>query len=64
MISKLDIYRAANMLIERHGADAIIEAAKMIDAMLDRGDLEGRAVWLSIKQAITDLQASPIGPRH
>jgi hypothetical protein len=29
MISNLDIYRAANLLIERHGADAVIEAARM-----------------------------------
>lgn len=38
MISDLGIYRAANMLIERHGADALIEAARMIDRMLDHGD--------------------------
>ena len=31
MISDLDIYRAANMLIERHADEALIEAAKMID---------------------------------
>lgn len=64
MISDLDIYRAANMAIERHGAEAMTEAAKMIDAMLDRGDLEGRAVWRRIKRAIDDLQAPPSGPAH
>ena len=63
-ISNLDIYRAAHMLIERHGADAMIEAAKMIDAMLNRGDLEGRAVWRQIRRAIAELQASPSGPAH
>jgi hypothetical protein len=64
MVSKLNIYRAANLLIVRHGTDAMIEAAKKIDAMLDHGDLEGRAVWLSIKQAIDDLQAPPTGSLH
>ena len=42
MVSNLGIYRAARMLSERHGgADAMIEAAKLVDAMLDHGDLDG-----------------------
>jgi hypothetical protein len=52
------------MLIERHGPDAMIEAARMIDAMLERGDLESRSVWRQIRQAIADLQAEPAGPLH
>jgi hypothetical protein len=64
MISELDIYRAASMLIERHGADALIEAGRMIDRMLDQGDLEGRAVWRRIKTAIEALQAAPSGAAH
>src|SRR5437899_8550615 len=28
MISDLDIYRAANLLIDRHGSDAVMEAAR------------------------------------
>ena len=63
-ISDLDIYRAANLLIERHGNEAMFEATKMIDTMLSNGDLEGRAVWRRIKQAITDLQATPPGVTH
>ena len=27
-----------------------------IDAMLDRGDMDGRAVWLRIVDAIEDMQ--------
>ena len=42
MISGLDIYRAANLLINRYGAGAPIEAARMIDRMLELGDPEGR----------------------
>jgi hypothetical protein len=64
MISDLDIYRAANLLIERHGGDAMIEAARRIDTMLDRGDLDGRLVWLRIKRAIEALQAPPEGAVH
>jgi hypothetical protein len=64
MISNLDIYRAANLLIERHGADAVIEAARMIDRMLDLSDPEGRGVWKRIKSAIETLQAPASGSPH
>jgi hypothetical protein len=30
MISDLDIYRAANLVIKRHGVDAVIEAASRV----------------------------------
>jgi hypothetical protein len=64
VISNLDIYSAANLLIERHGADAVIEAARMIDRMLDLSDLEGRGVWKRIKSAIEVLQAPASGSPH
>ena len=31
MISELDIYRAANLVIKRHGSNAVIEAARMVN---------------------------------
>jgi hypothetical protein len=39
MISDLDISRAANLVIKRHGPDAVIEAVRMVDRMLELGDL-------------------------
>src|SRR5260370_42417381 len=59
VISEVDIYRAANLLIERRGADAVIEAARMIDRMLELSDPEGRSVWKRSKSAIEHLQAAP-----
>ncbi len=44
MIPDLDIYRSANVLVKRHGQDAPIKAAMRADAMLEAGDLHGRAV--------------------
>ena len=64
MISELDIIRAANLLIDWHSGDALIEAANMIDRMLELGDPEGRQVWRRIKRAIEALQASPSGAAH
>ncbi len=56
MISDLDIYRSANVLIRDHGEDAAIEAAMRADAMLASGDLEGQAVWKRILRAVEELQ--------
>ena len=51
MISDLDIYRSANVLIREHGKDAALEAAQRADAMLEKGDLGGQAVWKRIVRA-------------
>jgi hypothetical protein len=64
MISDLDIWRAANLLIRKHGADAELEAAKRADLMLNRGDDEGRLVWARVRRAIEALQAQPSGRPH
>lgn len=61
MISDLDIWRAANLLIRRHGSDAEIEAARRADLMLERGDRDGQLVWVRISRAIAQLQALPVG---
>ncbi len=45
MVSDLDIYRAAQVLVKQHDQDAPIEAAMRADAMLEKGDLGGYAVW-------------------
>jgi hypothetical protein len=61
MVSNLDIWRAANLLIREHGDDAELEAARLQDLMLDRDDDEGRLVWARIRQAIEALRAPPCG---
>ena len=59
MIPDVDIWRAANLVIEQHGENAEIVAAQRADLMLERGDPEGWLVWLRIKRAIVELQAAP-----
>jgi hypothetical protein len=61
MIPDRDIWRAANLLIREHKADAEIVASRRADEMLERGDHDGQRVWLRIKQAIIELQAVPVG---
>ncbi len=55
MTSDLDIYRSSQALIKQHGADAPIQAAMRADAMLDKGDLDGAAVWKRILKAVGEL---------
>ena len=56
VVSDLDIYRSAHVLIREHGQDALIEAAMRADAMLEKGDLDGYAVWKRILRAVGELQ--------
>ena len=44
MVANFDIYRSAKLLIDRHGAEAPIEAAMHADAMLEKGDTDGQGV--------------------
>ncbi len=55
LTSDLDIYRAANLLVKRHGEDAPIHAAMRADAMLEAGDLDGAATWQRIVRATKEL---------
>ncbi len=55
LIPDLDIYRTANILVKQHGEDAPIEAAMRADAMLEKGDLGGYAVFQRIVRAAEEL---------
>ena len=56
-----DIYRAAKLLVDRHGEDAPIHAFKQADELMDQGDMEGRAVWLRVKSAAEELLRTEAG---
>ncbi len=62
MVRDLDIYRSANLLIKQHGEEAARHAVKRADTLLEGGDREGHRVWLSILEAIKELQRT--GPRR
>ena len=62
MASDLDIYRSASVLIRHRGEDAPIEAAMRADAMLERGDLDGYAVWRRIVKAVEELHRTERKP--
>ena len=56
MIPDIDIWRSSQVLVKQHGADAPIYAAMRADAMLDKGDLDGYAVWKRILRAVGELR--------
>ncbi len=62
MVSEIDIYRSAKLLIDQHGEDAGLEAAMQADAMLEKGDVEGAATWRRIVKAVEELQRQEPGP--
>ena len=62
MISDLDIYRSANVLRRQHGEDATLEAAMRADSMLEKGDLDGYAVWKRIVKAVEEIHRTERKP--
>ncbi len=56
MTSDLDIYRSSSVLVREHGAGASLEAAQRADAMLERGDMDGCAVWKRIVAAVEEIE--------
>jgi carbon monoxide dehydrogenase subunit G len=56
MVDDIDIWRAAKLMIHRHGADATTAAAMRADAMLKENDAAGVVTWKQIVRAIEELQ--------
>jgi hypothetical protein len=52
----IDIYRAAKLVIDRHGDDAALYAAARTAVLAGEGDAEGAAIWRRITAAVEELQ--------
>jgi hypothetical protein len=52
----IDMYRAAKLVIDRHGNDATLYAAARTAVLSGEGDVEGAAVWRQITAAVEELQ--------
>ncbi len=62
MVSDLDIFRSAKLLIDQHGEDAATHAAMEADKLLAKGDMAGKRTWVRIMKAIDELQRTEPGP--
>ncbi len=54
-LSDLDIYRAAKLLVDKHGEKASIHAVMRADGRLAACDMDGRATWLRVLAAVKKL---------
>jgi hypothetical protein len=63
-ISDANVYRAASKMIDRHGSNALREAARVVGKMLDRRDVERLLVWARIHHAIAVLEVPPSSALH
>ena len=64
-MTDLDIYRTANLLIQKHGEGAYMQAVKRRDEMQRKGDTEGWQVWRRVITAVVKLQGDASkGPVH
>ena len=57
MISNLDLWRAAQVMVKRYGDGAATEAAMRADEFLDQGNLDGKRIRMRIMQTIEDIAA-------
>jgi hypothetical protein len=51
-----DVFRAAKLLIDQHGEDAVLRAAQRADELLEEGDGDGSAVRRRILAAVEELR--------
>jgi len=64
MLSDLDIYRAAHLMLHQYGDDAELEAARCADRMFGRGDREETLTWFRICRTIAAMRQVPAGLPH
>ena len=57
MVTELDILRSARVVLDQHGADALIHAARRADELLERGDVQGYELWIAILAVLESARA-------
>lgn len=63
-VHPLDIYRAAKLLIDRHGCEASGEARVRAMSLRQDGDEQGATVWQRIHEAVVELQRTSRDPEE
>jgi hypothetical protein len=63
VIPEIDIWRAANLMLNRCGENALEESAARADELAAGGDHDGAATWRRISVAVGQLaNNTPTGP--
>ena len=58
MISEIEIWRAANLLLKRYGDKARAQGTARAEVLAAAGDREGAAVWRRIAAVVLQLEKS------
>jgi len=61
MLSDIEIYRAAHLMMHEYGISAEHEAAKWACRMLGRGDRDELLLWFRIWRTIAVMRQAPTG---
>ena len=65
MITEIDIWRAAHLMLRWYGDLAQQESIRRIDKLSATADVTGVAIWLRTIEAIDELaNIAPPGPAH
>jgi hypothetical protein len=65
VIPEIDIWRAANLMLNRYGQKALEESIARADELAADGDHDGAVTWRRISVAVAELaNTSPPGPVH
>ena len=65
MISEIDIWRVAKLMLQRYGDEAEAESAIRMQELALNGDSAGAAVWRRVTDAVGQLvNTTPPGPVH
>jgi hypothetical protein len=65
VISEIDVWRAAVLMMKRYGDNAPIESGKRADDLANAGDDAGAAIWRRIEDVVEKLASTtPAGPVH
>jgi len=65
VISEIDIWRAATLMLKRYGEKALEQSATRADELAADGDHDGADTWRRITAAVVQLSnTTPPGPLH
>jgi hypothetical protein len=65
VISEIDIWRAANLMLKRYGEKALEESSARADGLAADGDHDSASTWRRITAAVVQLANNvPPGPVH
>ena len=61
MTSNADIFRSARVMVREHGDGALEFAQSRANALWDKNDDKGAAVWMRIARAVEELRKQSPG---